>query len=128
MRRAQLGESLLEGMQLRPAGHSLDRRDRPALQLDRQQKAAQLGLAVDQHRAGPALAQLAPVLRPRELHVLAQHLEQRLVHGEEELGALAVDLERHDLAVDLARHLVLHDAPSIAFKASAQAHRSGATA
>src|SRR5712691_8524230 len=115
-------------MQVGPFGHPLDRRDRPSFYLHRQQQAAQLGLAVHQHGARPALAELTAVLRARQLHVLAKHLEQRLVHGQQELGMLAVDLERDDVAVDLARHLLLHGEPSIAFRAWEHAQRSGATA
>src|SRR5258708_37978136 len=115
-------------MQLRAARHSFYGRDRPTFDLYWQHEAAQLRPAVDEHSAGAALAKLTPVLGSSQLHVFAQHLEERLVDRNQELGAFAVDLQRHDLAGDVARHLVLHDAASIAFSAAAPAQRSGATA
>ena len=57
-------------------------------------QAREHGLAVHEHGAGAALAQLAAVLRAREAHVLAQHLEQRLVRRERHLLLLAVHVQR----------------------------------
>src|SRR5579864_256547 len=126
--RAQLGEGLLEGVQLGPVGHALDRGHGAPFQLHRQEQAAELGLAVDQDGAGSALAQLASVLGARELHVLAQHLEQRLVNGKQELGLFAVHVESQHDPLDVACHLLLHWLSSISFNAPAHAQRSGATA
>src|ERR1700674_1915803 len=114
-------------MKLRPVGHALDGGDRASFDLDRQQKTAQLRTPIDKHGASAAFAELAAMLRARELHVLAQHLEERLVYCKVQLGALAVDIECDDLALHVARHLVLHWA-SIVFTALAHSHRSGATA
>ena len=47
--------------------------------LDGERQAREQRLAVDEHRAGAALAELAAVLRPGEAEVLAQDLEQRAV-------------------------------------------------
>src|SRR4030088_3019109 len=115
-------------MQLRACGHSLDGGDRASDELDRQQQAAQLGPSIDQHRASATFAELASMLGAGQLHVLAQDLEQRLMNGQQELGALAVDVERHDLALHVAKHLLLHLWWSIAFNAEAHSHRSGTTA
>ena len=58
-----------------------------------QRQAREHGLAVDQHRARPALAELAAVLGAGEVQVLAEHLEQGLVGGHEKLAVLAVHLQ-----------------------------------
>ena len=107
--------------------HTFDRRDRAALDLDGQDKAAQVRLAIDEHRASAALAKLAPMLGAGEAHVLAQNLEQRLVHGHQHLRALAVDVERQRHAFDGALELVFHYRPSITLNAVAHSQRSAAT-
>src|SRR5262249_49631009 len=95
LRRAELGERLLQRMQLAAVRHALDGLDLAALALDRQGEAGQDGLTVDEHRAGAALAELAAVLGAGELEVLAQYLEERLVDGDVHLALLTVDHERH---------------------------------
>ena len=92
--RAQLREGLLQRVQLAAIGHPLHRLDLAALALDGQGQAGQHGLAVHQHRAGAALPQLAAVLGAREVEVLAQHLEEGLVDGDQNLALLTVDPER----------------------------------
>src|SRR5260370_21240102 len=126
--RPELGERLLQRMELTPGGHPFDRRDRAALDLDWEQEAAQRRLAVDEHRARAALAQLAAMLGARELHVLAQNLEERLVHRQQQLAPLAVDIQRTDVPIDRALYLVSQLESSIVRRAWAQAHRSGAIA
>src|SRR5262249_36662222 len=65
--------------------------------------ARQHRLAVHQHRAGPALPQLAAVLGAGQREVLAQHLEEGFVDGDDDLALLPVDLEREpSLHGDLA--------------------------
>src|SRR5260370_25702893 len=115
-------------MELTPAGHPFDGRDRAALDLDREQQAAQLRLAIDEHRARAALTKLAAMLRASELHVLTQHLEERLVHRQQQLAPLAIYVQRNDMPIDGALYLVLQLESSIVRRAWAQAHRSGATA
>ena len=66
--------------------------DRAPLRLGGQHQAGEHRPPVEQHRAGAALAELAAMLGARKLHVLTQHLEQRLVHGQQELDAFAVDV------------------------------------
>ena len=58
-----------------------DRLDAAALALDRQHQAGEHRLAVDEHRARAALAELAAVLGAGEVEILAEHLEQGLVRG-----------------------------------------------
>jgi hypothetical protein len=48
------------------------------------------------------------VLGPGQAQVLSQHLEQRPVHGEEELGILAVDTQMENLALRVPLELVQH--------------------
>ena len=63
-----------------------------------------------------------------EVHVLTQNFEQRLVHRHEQLGALAVHIERQQHALDVAPQLILHYRPSITLNALAHSQRSAATA
>ena len=72
-------------------GHAFDCRDRGTQEIGGERQAREDGLAVHEDGARPALAELAPVLGPREAQVLPQHLEERLVHGHEDLMGLAVD-------------------------------------
>src|SRR2546422_6045977 len=93
--RPELGERLLQWMELAALGHALDRRDLSPLDCDWQREAGQHGLAVHQHGARAALPELAAVLRPRQPEILAEDLEQRLVNGSQDVAALAVDRQRH---------------------------------
>jgi hypothetical protein len=82
-------------VQLRAAREALDRLYVAAFALQRELEARKHRLAVDQHRAGAALAELAAVLGAGQMELLAQHLEQRLVGGEEHFLLLAVHAQRH---------------------------------
>ena len=75
------------------AGHPLDRPDLGLLALDGEGEAREHRLAVEEHGAGPALAELAAVLGPGQPEVLAQHLEQGLVDRDRDLVGLAVHPE-----------------------------------
>src|SRR2546427_11168145 len=90
-------------MQLRAAAEAFDRFHRAGLALGGQHQAGKLRHAVDQHRAGAALAQLAAVLGAGEAEVLAQYFEQRLVAGAGQLDGFAVDAEAQ---LQAARHIV----------------------
>src|SRR6266404_1303655 len=68
------------------------------------------------------------MFRSGELHVFAQHLEERLVHRQQQLAALAVYVQCNDVPIDGALYLVSQLGSSIVRRAWAQAHRSGATA
>src|SRR5688572_11392308 len=57
LRRAEVGERRLQRVQLRPGGEALDGLDRFPLALQGKQQAGKLRLAVDQNRAGAALAE-----------------------------------------------------------------------
>src|SRR5437016_1811665 len=103
LRGAEVGESCLQGMQLRAAAEAFDRFHRAGLALGGQHQAGKLRHAVDQHRAGAALAQLAAVLGAGEAEVLAQYFEQRLVAGAGQLDGFAVDAEAQ---LQAARHIV----------------------
>src|SRR3989449_1826596 len=104
LRRAQLGERVLQRVQLPARGHPLDGlHSAPSARLA-EHEAGQHGPVVQQHGAGAAFAQLATVLRSGEAEVLAQHFEQRLVGGKRDLGRLAVEVER-DLDLGHTRNL-----------------------
>ncbi len=115
-------------MELRPLRDAFDGGDGLSFQLHREQQAAELRFAADEHRAGAAFAELASVLGAGELQVLAQDLQQRLVHRHQELFLFAVDLQCQHDALDLAQHFVLHVESSIFLSVTAHAQRSGATA
>src|SRR5260370_14414961 len=94
LRGAQLGEGVLERMQCRAAGHAFHRAHPSPRAGEPQHQTGEDRRAVEHNGAGAALAQLAAVLRAREVQVLAQHLEQRLMRREGHLDGLAVQLER----------------------------------
>jgi len=75
-------------------GQPLDGRDLPPLKFDRQGQAAQHGGAVHEHGAGAALPELAAVLGARQAEILAQHLEEGLVHRHDRITVFSVDPER----------------------------------
>ena len=52
------------------------------------------GRAIEQHGAGAALAQFAPMFRAGETQVFAQHFEQRLMWRECHFSQLAVHNQR----------------------------------
>ncbi len=97
LRRPEVGEGLLQRMQPALGAEAFDGHDLAAAALDAQHQARQHRPAVQQHGAGAALAELAPVLGAAEIQVLTQHLEQRLVRVERDVVRFAVDGER-DLA------------------------------
>ena len=71
-----LDEGGLQRMQRFAVGEPLDRRDRLAVMHHRQRQAGIDAAAVDQHRAGAALAVVAALLRAGEREMLAQSIEQ----------------------------------------------------
>src|SRR3970040_1716813 len=67
--RAQFGERGLERVECPPLGQALDRQNLAALNFDGQGEAGEHRLAVHEHRARAALAQLTAVLRPGEMQI-----------------------------------------------------------
>src|SRR5438270_4648536 len=93
LRRAELGEGVLERMQRPAPCHSLDGFHAVPRAREAEHQTGKHGLAVHEHGAGAALAQLAAMLRAGETQVFAQHFEQGLVGRERDLDGLAVQLE-----------------------------------
>src|SRR5438445_8578235 len=93
LRCAQLGERVLERMELPAHRHPLDGLHAPPGAREAEHEAGEDRLAVHQHGAGTALAQLTAVLRAGEPEVLAQPFKQRLVPREGDLGRLPVRIE-----------------------------------
>src|SRR5205823_1193967 len=96
LRAAAREERPLDGVELAALGDALDRPDLGALRVERGNEAAVDERAVDDDRARAALALAAPLLRPRELELLAEHVEEprhgmradrhrAAVHGETQL-------------------------------------------
>src|SRR5262245_6945984 len=94
LRRAEIGKTFLEGMKLAFRGEPLHRRDGPPVAFGGEQQAREERLAIHEHGARAALAELAAVFRAGEAEVLAQHFEQRLVAVGKHVGRLAVHRER----------------------------------
>src|SRR2546423_3969839 len=94
LRRAELGEGVLERMQRPASCNPLDGFHATPRAREAEHQTGQHGLAIHEHGAGAALAQLAAVLRAGETQVFAQHFEQGLVGRESDLDGLAVQLER----------------------------------
>ena len=88
-----------------------------AAALDAEHQAREHRLTVEQHGAGAALAKLAAVLGAAEVQVLTQHLEQRLVRRERDVGRLAVDGQRE--SIGRARWRWSEDGLSVASPATA---------
>src|SRR5512134_10149 len=95
LRGAEVGEGRLQRMQLRTARQTLHRIDQFVGALHGENQAGKLRLAVDEHGAGAAFAELAAVLGAGKAEILAQHFEQRLVRCERRVGCLAVYREYH---------------------------------
>ena len=91
LRAAEVGKAVLQRVQTAVAGQPFNGRDLAPLALGRQQQAREHRLAIDQHGACAALAQLAAVLGAGELQIFSQHLEQRLVAVGQHIGGFAVD-------------------------------------
>ena len=79
---AEIGERGLQRVELVALLQALDGLDRPPLHLGGERQAGEHRLAVDQHGAGAAFAELAAVLRAGQAELLAQHLEQGVVDRE----------------------------------------------
>src|SRR2546430_434151 len=71
LRGAEVGKGRLQGMELGAAAQTFHGFDRPPLAFQREHQARELRLAVDQHRAGAAFAELAAVLGAGETEILA---------------------------------------------------------
>ena len=94
LRGAQVREGLLEWMEPARVRHPLDGLDFSPFAFEPEVEAGEDRLAVHQHRAGPALAELAAMLGSRQPQVLAKHLEQRLVRRERGFCSFSVQQER----------------------------------
>ena len=94
LERVLVGERLLDRPQLLAAHQALDGRDLVALGLERERQAGVARHAVDQHRAGAALAALAAGLGAGQAEPLAEDVEQRPARLDEQPVAPAVDEER----------------------------------
>src|SRR3954462_1748164 len=93
LRRAVIGETLLQRMEIGTLAQALDGSGAPSGALHRGDQAREDQLAVEDHGAGPALAELASVLRACEAQVLPKHLEERLVGLDDHVPGIAVDGE-----------------------------------
>src|SRR5262249_14192829 len=72
-----LPEGLLHRVQLAVLGHALDGGDGGAVRLDGQHRAGLHRAAVEVDRAGPALARVAPDLRPGEAEPVTQVVDEQ---------------------------------------------------
>src|SRR5581483_6084134 len=99
---ARLDERLLHRVELAVAREPLDRHDVVPVGLRREHEARADEPAVEEHRAGAALALLAGVLRAGEAEVLAQREEQALALPDVALDLLAVDAQADPHAVSLS--------------------------
>src|SRR5436309_2054875 len=93
LRGAQVGDRLLQGLQLAALRHRFDGSHGVAGARETQRQARQDRRSIQQHGARAALTQLAAVLRSGESQILAQYLEQRLMRRERYFLALTIHLE-----------------------------------
>jgi hypothetical protein len=92
--RTEISEGLLKRMEAAVCHEAFDGQHLAAVTLDTQHQTRQHRLAIEQHRARAALAQLAAVFGAAQVQVFTQHLEQRLVVIECDVARLSVDDER----------------------------------
>ena len=93
LRRPEVGEGLLQRVQAPVITEALDGHDVAGVAFEREEQAGQRRRPIHQHRAGAAFAELAAVLRARQIQILAQDLEQRLVGIERDLPRFTVDAQ-----------------------------------
>ena len=115
LHRARLDERLLHRVEVVAVGEPLDRRHVVAVGLRREHEARADERPVEQHRARPALALLARVLRAGVAELLAQRVEERLA-----LPAVGLGLD----AVDRAAEILIGRASSRARASSAPGSRA----
>ena len=89
-----LDERRLHGVELAVGREPLDRRHLAAGGLQREHRAALHGAAVDEHRAGAALARVAADVRPRQAEPVAQGVDEQRAPFDLEGARLPVDAER----------------------------------
>src|SRR6266508_1389946 len=102
LRRAVAQEARLQRVRLGAVGQAADGHQRAPFRLRRQQQARADGLAVQQHRAGPAHALAAPVADLVMAERVPEHVEQRLVREHPGVPSRAVDREGDPLPADVA--------------------------
>src|SRR5437763_16934480 len=88
-----LRERELERCLLAVLREPLDRRDRRAVRLDREQHAALDGPAVEHDRAGTAVAGVAADVGASQVEVVPEEVDEQPARLDLALVALAVDLE-----------------------------------
>jgi hypothetical protein len=88
-----LDEGALQRVELAVGGKPFDGGDPDAVRGHGQLQAAVDRLAVDEYRAGPALAMVATFLGAGQLQLFAQQVEQRYVWRDRQGNRGAVDLE-----------------------------------
>jgi len=90
LRRAKVGECVLQRVEPSVADQPFDRRHVAAAAVDAENETRQYRLTVEQHGARAALAELAAMLGAAQIQVFTQDLEQRFVRRERDLGRFAV--------------------------------------
>src|SRR6185369_11461582 len=80
-------------MKLGAVSHSFDRLHLTIFSVEAEHQARKNRTPIDEHRARAALAELAAVFCAREIQILTQNFEQRLVRCEGDLGLFAVECE-----------------------------------
>src|SRR5215831_13738840 len=80
-------------MEFRAPGHSLDCDHIAAFGVESERKTREYRLAVDEHGAGAAFAQLAAMFCSSQAEIFAQHFQQSLVWSERDVNWLAVQRE-----------------------------------
>jgi 2,4-dienoyl-CoA reductase [(3E)-enoyl-CoA-producing], peroxisomal len=94
LRRAEIGEGILQRMKRPARGHAFDRCDLTVFGIQTQKQTRQNRTPVDQDGARAALSQLTSVLGARQRKVFAQDFKQRLVRRKGHFGHFTVECER----------------------------------
>ena len=101
-------EAVLQRMQVAVRREPLDRRDRRAVGLDREDRARLRAAAVDEDGAGSALAGVAPDVRAGQTQLFAEEVDEEHARVDVSLANLAVDGHRdlgHGLSLSRERRI-----------------------
>jgi len=96
LRRPEIREGFLQGVELPSAGQALYRLDVMAGYLDGQHQTGKHRLAIDQHGACSALTQLTAVLGASQAQLLAQDLEQCVMRRSRNHVLFAIDAKAYE--------------------------------
>src|SRR6266478_6983736 len=95
LRRSEVGESILQRVKISVSAEAFDSQYLLSAALEREHEAGKNWFAVEQNSAGAAFSKLTAVFCSGVTEILAQHLQQRLVGRECNIGFFAVQCKSY---------------------------------